>query len=164
MNIPLNIDWQQILLHLFNFVILFAVLYFLLYSPVKKFMDERQKHFADLENEAQDKLSKSESVLKEYQTKLDGVSDEIAEMKKKAMSDVKTTSNLKLEQAQKEADKIINDAKIAIERDRKKMISNARNEISELVAETAEKIVSKSDTLASYDAFLDAVKRGESDD
>ena len=52
MNIPLNIDWQQILLHLFNFVILFAVLYFLLYSPVKKFMDERQKQFADFENEA----------------------------------------------------------------------------------------------------------------
>ena len=164
MNIPLNIDWQQILLHLFNFVILFAVLYFLLYSPVKKFMDEREKHFAKLEKEANDKLSKSESVLRDYQDKLDGVSDEIAQMKKKAMSDAKSASDLKLEQAQKEADKIINDAKISIEREHKKMISNARNEISDLVTKTAEKIVSSSDTLASYDAFLDEVKRGESDD
>ena len=41
MNVPLNIDWQQILLHLLNFVILFAILYFLLYDPVKKFMDKR---------------------------------------------------------------------------------------------------------------------------
>ena len=30
MNIPLNIDWQQILLHLMNFVILAGGLYFLL--------------------------------------------------------------------------------------------------------------------------------------
>ena len=29
MNIPLNIDWQQILLHVLNFVILFGGLYFL---------------------------------------------------------------------------------------------------------------------------------------
>lgn len=31
MNIPLNIDWQQILLHLFNFAILAGGLYLLLY-------------------------------------------------------------------------------------------------------------------------------------
>ena len=44
MNIPLNINFQQILLHLLNFVILAGGLYFLLYGPVKKFMDGRQKH------------------------------------------------------------------------------------------------------------------------
>ena len=37
-GIPLNIDWRQILLHLLNLVILFLILYFLLYNPVKKFM------------------------------------------------------------------------------------------------------------------------------
>ena len=39
MNIPLNIDWQQILLHLLNFVILAGGLYLLLYQPVKAFME-----------------------------------------------------------------------------------------------------------------------------
>ena len=42
MNIPLNIDWQQILLHVLNFVILFGGLYFLLYKPVKNFMAKRE--------------------------------------------------------------------------------------------------------------------------
>ena len=36
MGIPLNVDWQQILLHLFNFIILFGGLWLLLYKPVKK--------------------------------------------------------------------------------------------------------------------------------
>ena len=34
MGIPLNVDWQQILLHLFNFIILFGGLWLLLYKPV----------------------------------------------------------------------------------------------------------------------------------
>ena len=45
MNIPLNIDWQQILLHLLNFVILAGGLYLLLYQPVKAFMEKRQAYY-----------------------------------------------------------------------------------------------------------------------
>ena len=42
MNVPLNIDWQQILLHLMNFAILAGGLYLLLYKPVKQFMAKRR--------------------------------------------------------------------------------------------------------------------------
>ena len=41
MNIPLNIDWQQILLHLLNFAILAGGLYLLLYKPVKAGISSR---------------------------------------------------------------------------------------------------------------------------
>ena len=57
---PLNIDWQQILLHLFNFAILAVGLYLLLYKPVKKFMDNRTKYYEDLDNEAKEKLKTAE--------------------------------------------------------------------------------------------------------
>ena len=40
---PLNIDWQQILLHLLNFAILAFGLYFLLYKPVKAFREKREE-------------------------------------------------------------------------------------------------------------------------
>ena len=43
---PLNIDWQQILLHALNFVILVGGLYFLLFNPVKKFMAKREEYSA----------------------------------------------------------------------------------------------------------------------
>ena len=42
MNLPLNIDFQQILLHLLNFVILAGGLYLLLYKPVNKFIKKRR--------------------------------------------------------------------------------------------------------------------------
>ena len=57
MGVPLNIDWQQILLHLFNFLILFGGLYLLLYRPVKAFMDKRTAYYADMDAEAKRKLA-----------------------------------------------------------------------------------------------------------
>ena len=46
MGVPLNIDWQQILLHVFNLIILTGGLYFLLYQPVTAFMKKRQEYYA----------------------------------------------------------------------------------------------------------------------
>ena len=40
---PLGLNFTQIFLHLFNFLLLFAILYFLLYKPVKNFMIHRQE-------------------------------------------------------------------------------------------------------------------------
>ena len=48
---PLNINLQQILLHALNFVILFGAMYFLLYKPVKSFMDSRKAHYEKMDED-----------------------------------------------------------------------------------------------------------------
>ena len=57
---PLNINLQQILLHWMNLAILTGGLYFLLYKPVKDFMDKRAAHYQELEAQAADKLAQAE--------------------------------------------------------------------------------------------------------
>ena len=57
-GLPLNIDITQILLHLLNFTVLFAGLYFILYKPVRKIMNEREEHFKKLEEDAKSKKAK----------------------------------------------------------------------------------------------------------
>ena len=57
---PLNIDWQQILLHLLNFVILFAGLWLLLYKPVKKFMNGRREKYEKMDGGARQKSARAE--------------------------------------------------------------------------------------------------------
>ena len=52
MNIPLNIDLQQILLHFFNFSLLTGGLYLLLYQPVKAFMEKRQAYYREQDAQA----------------------------------------------------------------------------------------------------------------
>ena len=56
-GVPLNIDWQQILLHLFNFTILFGALYILLYKPVRDFMENREAHYAEMDSKAEQALA-----------------------------------------------------------------------------------------------------------
>ena len=61
MNIPLNIDWQQILLHLLNFAILAGGLYLLLFKPVKAFMEKRESYYQNMDSEAKQKLQDAET-------------------------------------------------------------------------------------------------------
>ena len=67
-NLPLNINLTQIFLHLLNFLILFAILYFLLYKPVKNFMEKREKTYRDMDDEARDNLKASEEKKAQYDT------------------------------------------------------------------------------------------------
>ena len=67
---PLNIDWQQILLHLLNFAILAGGLYFLLYKPVKQFMAKREAHYAAREAGVKQLEADAEALKKQYADKL----------------------------------------------------------------------------------------------
>ena len=70
MNIPLNIDWQQILLHLFNFVILAGGLYLLLYRPVKNFMKKREEHYKAMDQQARQDRQEAQQLKEDYQARL----------------------------------------------------------------------------------------------
>lgn len=161
MSLPLNIDWQQIILHLFNFVILFAILYFLLYKPVKKFMDERIEYYKKIDNKAKLNLEASEKTKEEYLDKLASVDEEISAKKEKARKDIEASNAVRIQEAENKAKKIIEDAYQTTERQHAKMLNEARNEISGMVINAAEKLVVKSNTEEAYDLFLDVVKRSE---
>lgn len=129
MNIPLNIDWQQILLHLFNFAILSGGLYFLLYQPVKNFMNQRLEHYAGMEKEAADKIAQAKAQEQEYQKRLEGADLEISSMKEQASKDAKKMADTILDDANKQKEHIIAEAQKAAEHEKEKMIQDAREEI-----------------------------------
>lgn len=164
MNLPLNINVQQILLHLFNFVILFSVLYFLLYNPVKKFMDKRTEHYKKMDEEAKANLEESEKTKEEYKNRLAQVDVEISKKKEKIRKEMEEANELRMKQAKKEAAKLITEGHNSIERERAKMLREVQDEISNMVTSATEKLVLNASTSQAYDNFLDAVKRSESDE
>lgn len=156
---PLNIDWQQILLHLFNFVILFGMLYFLLYAPVKKFMDKRTEYYKNMDDEAKNKLLKADELKNEYVEKLRTVEEEIAEKRQAASKAISEKNAQDMLLAKQEAEKIVADAHEKAKQDTKKMLENAQNEIADMAAAVAEKIVTNASTSDAFDDFLGSVKR-----
>ena len=150
---PLNIDWKQILLHLFNFVLLFAILFFLLYKPVKKFMDKRMQYYKEMDENANKKLEDAEEMKKAYEEKLSAASEEIAEKKRDADLLVERERQEKMARAEKEAGAILDKARADGEIEKKKIIEGAQSEIVDMVAEACRKAIS-ADPSAAMDGFL----------
>ena len=141
MNLPLNIDWQQILLHLFNFAILSLGLYLLIYKPVKSFMDKRAETIAKQAEDAKSKLDEAEALKLEYEKRLESADKEAADIKAKALEQAQSAADAKLTDAEKQKEKIISDAKAAAQRQKEKVLEESKQEIIELAAQMAEKVL-----------------------
>ena len=98
-GLPLNIDWQQILLHLFNFTILFGALYILLYKPVKDFMSRRTAYYAEMDSKAEDALKEAESSRDAYDEKIKAFDDEVRAERAKVGQEMAALRDKELAQA-----------------------------------------------------------------
>ena len=141
MSIPLNIDLQQILLHLFNFMILAVGLYVILYKPVKNFMDSRQAHYKEMDQLAEEKLSKAEGLRNTYQKQLDEAETQIAQQKVQAVKEAQVQAENELQEARRKADQILEKARADARDEHDRMIAQTREEIVDLAAEATEKLM-----------------------
>ena len=135
---PLNIDLQQICLHLFNFTLLLAILYFLLYQPVKDFMAKREAYYADMEHK------------------------EIHRRGEEAQRSAAQAADARLALAEAEAGRILERARADAQAERQRAAGEARREVSDMVMAAVEKLV-LADTAAAYDQFLTAAGEGDGD-
>lgn len=158
MGVPLNIDWQQILLHLFNFLILFGGLYLLLYRPVKAFMDKRTAYYADMDAEAKRKLTDAQNEEKQYRDHLTNVENEAAALKQQAMESARQAAAEQLRQAKEERRAILDRAQKEAAQEKARVLAEAGTEIDALVAEAVDKLLPPSGK-ASLDDFLDKVEK-----
>lgn len=157
---PLGIDFLQILLHLFNVIILFGGLYFLLFGPVKKFMDQREEHYRQLDEEKNQALADAQQMKDDYDKQLQASADQILVEKQKATREIQELRRQKVTEAQEEARRIIKKAEGEGNRRKEEIVAGAREEISNLIADAADKLLLDGNTDDFYDAFLDEVERG----
>ena len=125
-NLPLNIDIQQIFLHLLNFTLLLAGLYFLLYEPVKKFMGKRTAYYEDLDRQATEKLEEARRVRRTYEDKLDEAEEEIRRQSEEAQKAAAEQAQLQLQDAKEEAAHILAKARAEAQAERERALSEAR--------------------------------------
>ncbi len=156
---PLNIDWQQILLHWMNLAILTGGLYFLLFKPVKRFMDQREAHYRELERQAADKLAEAERLKADYQAKLAGAGEEIRRERLKAQQATDQAVQQSMDQAEEQARRIISKAKAEAEQNRERVLRESQKEVRELAARAARKLAAKPGN-DFFDQFLDLTEGG----
>lgn len=156
-GVPLNLDWQQILLHLMNFVILFAILYFLLYKPVRNFMDKRKAAYQEMDDQANQNKQEAEELKAQYEQQLAAADTEIAEKKQAAINAAEVRAKGIEQKAQEEAADIISKAKRQAESERDRIVGEAGDTITEMAKEAAEKALFGT-TSDAFDSFLNMVE------
>ncbi|MBR0382505.1 MAG: ATP synthase F0 subunit B [Eubacterium sp.] len=161
---PLGIDFLQIFLHLFNVVILFGGLYILLYSPVVDFMKKRDDHYAKMHEEAEEYLDSAQKMKGEYEEKLKSMEEEISRERAEAATKMEEYRASRMKEAEAEAKEVLVKAKEEGRRRRDLIVSDAKEDISKLIEEAAQKIMLGESTEHIYDAFLDEAERGEARD
>ena len=156
---PLNIDLQQILLHWMNLVILAGGLYFLLYKPVKQFMEKRAAHYQELDKQAEDKLAQAEQLRAGCQAKLEAAEDEIRQERARAQQAAAQAAQEQVEQAQEQARHIIAKARAEAEQAKERALRESQKEMRELAAQAAKKLAARPGADA-FDQFLDLTEGG----
>ncbi len=158
MNIPLNIDFLQILLHLLNFVILAGGLSLLLFDPIQKFLKERAEKLAEVQEENRKAAEENEKLKAEYEQRLQDAEEEIASMKKSAEKECAATSERYISEAQEKGVAIIRAAEEEAEKRKEHILESAQTEIGELVVSATQKLLSDTVTpernSALYDEFI----------
>jgi len=157
---PLNIDLQQILLHWMNLVILTGGLYFLLYKPVKQFMEKREAHYQDLDKQAEDKLAQAEQLKADCQARLDAAGEEIHQERAHAQQAAAQAAQEQLDQAREQAEHIIAKAKAEAEQSKARAIRESQREMRELAAKVARKLAAKPGA-DFFDQFLELTEGGQ---
>ncbi len=138
-----GIEWKMLIAQLVNFGILFFVLTKLVYKPLLKNLAEKEKSA----KESEEKTSSIENLLKETEEKQKQV---IAEARlhgekiiKDAESNAQLLKNTIVEDAKKEASKIIEIGEKNIKEDQERFRKEFKSEALNLIAEALEKTVGK---------------------
>ena len=156
---PLNIDWQQILLHLMNFAILAGGLYLLLYRPVKNFMGQRLSQYEAREAEVREREEQADALRKKYQDMLRDAEEDIQKRREQASEELEAEKRQQLNEARAEARKILSTASKTAEMRSKKALDDSHEEIRTLALGMVEKLVVESSGDA-LDQFLAQAESG----
>lgn len=155
----LSIDPAIVIAQMFNFIILLVILKFLLYKPLLKVMQDREKRIDDgLENaeRADQMLSESEQTRLETIKAAKVESHSILDSARKSAEEAKSTI---LQDAESEAAKIIKTGQNVVEMERSKAAQELKIQAVDLIIQTAEKVLKeKIDPLRDQKLIEDSLK------
>ena len=139
----LNINFFTALFTLANTIALFLVLKKYLFQPVLKMIADRQQEIDDLYSQANLAKDQAQQMEAEYRQKLEMATQTGERMVKEAVARGQSREEEILRQANAEADVIRTKAAADIAQEKKKALNDAKNEISSLAMEIAEKVIGR---------------------
>jgi F-type H+-transporting ATPase subunit b len=130
-------------IQLFNGIILALVLSFILYKPVKEFMQKRTDRIQGKLDTADSTMAKAKELIAEYDSKIRNIEQERMKILEAARIEAAEESKKIIEEAKVEAQEIKRRTRESISEDKERLKEETRLYIIELSSLIAEKYISR---------------------
>ena len=137
----IDINWFTIAATLLNTLILFLILKHFLYQPVKKILQDREDEVKATYAHADEEKAEAQRLRSEYERQMATVREQAGEIMKSAAQKAQANAGEILADAQKKAEERTARADQQIEAEKRKALSEARDEIAGLALAAAEQVV-----------------------
>lgn len=160
-----GLDFQtfvDICMQLLNALILAVALTFILYKPVKKFLDDRTERIQSKIANADETMARANELIAEYESKISEIDKERLEILEEARNKAADETKLILEEARREAREIKQRSLEIVEADKKRLLEETRVYIIETASLIAKKYIAQNiDDEAQNKIFEDMIAKLE---
>jgi len=137
----LGVNGPFLISQVVNFLILFAVLYFLLWKRILRMLDQRKQRIAQGLADAEQARKERERAEAEYQQRIEQAKREREEILAGAAKEGELAREQMLAEARTEAERVIAEARVELERDRQEMLADLRGQVATLAIAVSNKII-----------------------
>ena len=139
----LSFDPWTFLLQAVNVSVVLVVLYFILWRPLAQNFANREDSIEGNLKKAASAREEAEEVLAGYQHKINEANEEAQAILEKTTQLAETTRAEIVAQAREEAGRVIEQARMEIEREQRAALADIRKEAADLVVATAGKVMAR---------------------
>ncbi|MDB2681262.1 F0F1 ATP synthase subunit B [Opitutales bacterium] len=138
-----GITWPTLIAQMVNFCIVAIVLYKFAVKPIVATLDERQQKIADGLQYAEEMKAQLAAAERERAEKIKEAAVDAQRILNESREQSKEMIEQKTQEAAAQAEAIIRKASEATEQERKKMLTEVRQEVARLVVATSSKVLSR---------------------
>ena len=138
-----------------NIFILFFLLSYLLFNPVRDVLEKRKQKIAQELAAAAGDMASASALKEEYEAKLKNVNKEAEDILEAARKKAKTRENEIIDEARAEASRIVERANREIELEKKKAIDDLKQDVVKIASLMAQKAVGNSIDIVIQNALID---------
>ena len=151
----ISINIWHIVISLVNLVILFLILKKLLFKPVKKIVDKRQKELEAEYCKAEKIQAEADEIKAEWEGKMATAEAEADKIISDAVERADSRNEVMLYESREKADQIIRKAKADIERERKDARETIKKEIVDVSQALSEQIIGREINMDDHRDLID---------
>lgn len=136
-----HVDVKLLIAQTFNFAIVFSVLYYFVFKPLTKVMNDRAKKIEKSLEDAQKIDAKLIKTEEEYRKVIADAKKEANDIVKKASDDAEKRKQDMIIKAREEIGQAINEEKVKIQIEKAKILKEIKGEVANLVTLSLEKVL-----------------------